>query len=165
MHNQPKPIAGRPRLGVALILALAGVALAGHRWLIPAVEGYVPVAACDHWLGINGLSGLLLSVTAGAGICVLVFGVFAARYWSRVVKSGQLPPPGALVFRTVQPVWLEAVPARARLARFLPHLGGVAMAVCVAMGLSLHWRLIAPNLDQFKALCSDQVKSSESKNT
>ncbi|MEM6936364.1 MAG: hypothetical protein AAF552_07885 [Pseudomonadota bacterium] len=154
--DPPELIAGRPLLGIALIGVLGLVAVLGHQWLIPRVEDYVPRAACDRWLGTNGLSALLLTVTAGAGVCVVLFGVFASRYWARVVSSGQLPPPGALVFRTVRPVRLANVPARARVARFLPHLSGVMLAVCVAMGLSLHWRLVSPNLTQFQALCSEQ---------
>ncbi|MFK7958062.1 MAG: hypothetical protein AB8B96_18340 [Lysobacterales bacterium] len=153
MNDLPAPIPGRPRLGIALLLAIVAAGLCGHFWLIPAVEAYVPVAACDRWMGTNGLSALLLTVTASAGLGVLLFSFTASRYWARVTRSGQLPPPKALVLRTTQPVKLETIPSRAAVARYLPHVGGVLLAICVAVGISLHNGLVKPNLPDLQALC------------
>ncbi|MEM9530247.1 MAG: hypothetical protein AAGA23_04970 [Pseudomonadota bacterium] len=154
MVDLPEPIPGSPRLLASTIVSLLAVALLGHFWLVPALENYVPRAACDRWLGMNGLSALLFAVTAAAGAGVLIFGFLAARYWRRIERSGQIPPPGALVLRRTQPRPIAEIPARARLARWLPHVGGVVMALCLVMGLLLHFRLVAPNLENLIRLCS-----------
>lgn len=156
MNDEPELIEGRPGLGIAALLGIVGLAALGHFWMIPAVESYVEVAACDRWLGMNGLSGLLMIVTAGAGLGVLLLSILASRYWARVSRSGQLPPPGALVIRRTRPVRLDHVPTRAKLARYLPHLGGIILALCVAMGVYLHTGLVHPNLEQLQALCRAQ---------
>lgn len=154
--SQPERIEGRPLLGVALLVGLLALGLLGHFMLIPAVEAYVPVAACDRWLGTNGLSALLMVVCAAGGLGIVLFGLLASRYWARVARFGQLPPPGSLVFRSVRPVSLESVPVRARLARYLPHVGGIMLALCVGVGYNLHTRFVKPNLPGLMALCEGQ---------
>ncbi len=158
MNDQAATIPGRPRVAFTLLLALVALALGGHFWLVPAVEDYVPVAACDRWLGTNGLSALLLTVTACAGLGVLLVSFAAARYWSRVTRSGQLPPPNALVLRNTQPVKLETIPTRATVARYLPHIGGVLLAICMALGFTLHYRLVVPKLPELQALCEVAIE-------
>ena len=151
--THPPTIKGNPRRCVFLIALTAGLILVSDRWLFPWLRDFSARAHCEEILGFNGslvlLAGLFIGLTLGA----FVITVWAALISSRILRSGQMPPPGTRVCRDTVPKTGRSVIWRAYFGLGLP----LAVIAVVGWGIftfaDLKTHLLDPGLEKAHTTC------------
>lgn len=122
-----------PKLRRAVVGVLAGFTAAGFAtvaWGLPWLQDALLTARANGRLTIPLGCYLFLALIALLAVPVIWFGGYAVRFGSRVLASGQYPPPGSRVIRRTPVV-------RGPVARFTgrgQQVLGVALMLC---GLAL----------------------------
>ena len=147
---------GNPRRCVFLIALIA----VSERWLFPWISEFSARAHCEQVLGFNGslvlFAGLFIGLTLGAFAITLWLALIS---W-RILKSGQMPPPGTWVCRDTVPKTGRSVERRAYFGLGLPLLGIAFVGWGVLTFSDLKQHLLDPGLEKAQSTCVTNDKLS-----
>jgi hypothetical protein len=136
------------------LIALAGSpALAMHYWFFPWLREFSVRAHCVQVAGINGSVVLFATLFIGLTFVVFAFTIWLAFYSRKILRAGQMPPPGTWVCRDTVPEMGRKVKARAYFGLVTPLFGCACLCWGVVMFFEFKRDLIDPSLEKLRRSC------------
>ena len=151
--QQPQIIKGNPR-GCVIVVAIAvAMVLASEKWYFPWLSEFSGRAHCEKILGFNGADVLFASLFIGLPFSFLAITVWLAFISLKILKSGQMPPPGSLVCRDTVPKTGRSVIWRAYLGLTFPAIGIAFLVWGILTFVDLKKNLLEPGRERVSKTC------------
>jgi hypothetical protein len=151
--RQPQIINGNPRHCVLLVAIAVALVLASEKWFFPWLSKFSGRAHCEEILGFNGADVLFASLFIGLPFVFLVITVWLAFLSLKIVKSGQMPPPGSWVCRDTVPKTGRSVIWRAYLGLTFPAIGIAFLVWGILAFADLEKNLLEPGRERMSKSC------------
>jgi hypothetical protein len=151
--RQPQIIKGNPRRCVVLIAIAVAAALAFEKWFFPWISEFSGRAHCEQILGFNGADVLFASLFIGIPFSLLVITVWLAFLSLKILKSGQMPPPGSWVCRDTVPKSGRSVIWRAYFGLTFPAIGIAFLVWGILSIVDLKTNLLGPGRERVSKTC------------
>ena len=154
--RQPSIIKGNPRSCVFLFAGAVGLVLASERWFFPWLRDFSAHAHCEEIFGFNGSVVLFAALFIGVTFSALVIAAWLAFTSLKILKSGQMPPPGAFVCRDTVPKTGRFVRCRAYIGLSLPFAGVAFLGWGILTFSDLKENLLDPAIERTKKTCMEK---------
>ena len=151
--RQPLIIKGNPRRCVFLFAVAVGFVLVSEKWFFPWLREFSGHAHCEKIFGFNGVDVLFVWLFIGLTSGVLVITVWFAFTSLKIIKSGQMPPPGSWVCRDTVPKTGRSVIWRAYLGLVFPVFGIVFLVWGIHAYVDLKKNLLDPGRERISKTC------------
>jgi hypothetical protein len=152
--QQPQIIKGNPRYCVILVAIAVAVVLASEKWFFPWLSEFSERAHCEKILGFNGADVLFASLVIGLPLgAFLALTVWLAFLSLKILKSGQMPPPGSWVCRDTVPKTGRSVIWRAYLGLTFPAIGIAFLVWGILTFVDLKKNLLEPGRERVSKTC------------
>jgi len=146
-------IKGNPHRCVFLFAMATGLIFASERWFFPWLRDFSARAHCEEVLGFNGGLVLFAALFIGLTLGAFIITVWLALISSRILKSGQMPPPGTWVCRDSVPKTGRSVKWQAYFGLGLPLVGIAFVGWGVLTFADLKKHLLDPGLKKAQRTC------------
>jgi hypothetical protein len=149
----PQIIKGNPRHCASLVAIAVAAALASKEWFFPWLSGFSEHAHCEQIIGFNGADVLFAALFVGIPFSFLVITVWLAFLSLKILKSGQMPPPGSWVCRDTVPKTGRSVIWRAYLGLSFPTIGIAVLVWGLLTFVDLKKNLLEPGRERMSKSC------------
>jgi hypothetical protein len=151
--RQPQTIKGNPRRCVVLVAIAVAAVLASEKWFFPWLSEFSGRAHCADILGFNGADVLFASLFLGLPLTFLVITVWLALLSLKILKSGQMPPPGSWVCRDTVPKSGRSITWRAYVGLTFPSIGIAFLVWGILSFVDLKKNLLDPVRERVSKTC------------
>lgn len=150
----PTTIKGNPRRCAFLIAIAVVVVLASEKWFFPWLHEFAGHAHCEQIFGFNGIDVLFAALFIGLTFSFLAITVWFAFTSLKILKSGQMPPPGSWVCRDTVPKTGRTVIWRAYLGLTFPAIGIALLIWGIVTFADLKRDLLEPARERMSKTCA-----------
>jgi len=151
--QQSQIIKGNPRRCAFLVAIAVAAVLASEKWFFPWLSEFSGRAHCEHIFGFNGADVLFASLFIGIPFSLLVITVWLALLSLKILKSGQMPPPGSWVCRDTVPKTGRSAIWRAYLGLTFPVIGIAFLVWGILSFVNLKNNLLDPGRERVSKTC------------
>ncbi|MGW8229171.1 MAG: hypothetical protein ACWGOW_09735 [Gammaproteobacteria bacterium] len=149
----PGIIKGNPRRCMVLVAIAVAFALASEKWFFPWLSEFSTRAHCEEIFGFNGADVLFASLFIGLPCGFLVITIWLAFISLKILKSGQMPPPGSWVCRDTVPKSGRSVIWRAYVGLTFPAIGMALLVWGILSFVDLKTNLLDPGRERLSKTC------------
>jgi hypothetical protein len=146
-------VKGNPRRCVVLVAIAVAAVLASEKWFFPWLREFSGRAHCEEILGFNGADVLFASLFIGIPFSLFVITVWLAFLSLKILKSGQMPPPGSWVCRDTVPKFGRSVIWRAYVGLTFPSIGIAFLVWGILSFVDLKKNLLDPGRERVSKTC------------
>jgi hypothetical protein len=151
--KQAQIIKGNPRRCAFLFAIAVGFVLVSEKWFFPWLSEFSGRAHCEEIFGFNGADVLFAWLFIGLTSIFLAITIWFAFTSLKILKSGQMPPPGSLVCRDTVPKSGRFVIWRAYFSLTFPVIGIVFLVWGILTFVDLKKNLLEPGRERMNKTC------------